>query len=179
MCAATIDRLHVNVQVASSASIINSEISTITKNKLHYSVTYISLGSIPWTTAWQAIVDSLLLSIADSLMTLKDQGTLQIRKHPIWWNEKIYQQFHQFLELINRKWSFRCARWSTPVIPKININTPYQKKLHAQRTKKFTFSKSSTAPLASSLAWDSIRRQRCSSRYHCQVHVSSKCFLAT
>ena len=32
MCAATIDR-HVNVQVAPSASIINSEISTSTKNK--------------------------------------------------------------------------------------------------------------------------------------------------
>jgi len=148
-------------------------------NIYNLSVTYISLGLIPWTTAWQAIVDSLLLAIADSLMTLKDQGTLQIRKHPIWWNETFYQQFHQFLELINRKWSFRCARWSAPVIPNTNINTPYQKKLHAQRTKKNAYSKSSTAPPASSVAWDSIRRQRRSIRYHCQGYVSSKCFLAT
>jgi hypothetical protein len=46
------------------------------------------------------------------------------------------QQFYQFLELINRNWSFHCARWSIPVIPKTNINTPHQKKLSAQRTGK-------------------------------------------
>ena len=33
MCAATIDRLHVNAQVAPTASIINGEISTSTQNK--------------------------------------------------------------------------------------------------------------------------------------------------
>jgi hypothetical protein len=82
-----------NVQVAPSASIIESKISTSSKNKnIQSLVTYISRDILP------AIL--------------------------------------QFLEVINRNWSFRCARWSMPVIPKTNINAQYQNKISARRTEK-------------------------------------------
>ncbi len=51
-------------------------------------------------------------------------------------SEIFCQQLYQFLELSNRNWSFHCARWSMPVIPKTNINTPYQKKIECSKSGK-------------------------------------------